>query len=160
MAALDSWVRIGPLDLFSPGKAMPFQIQERQVILIRLPESLPKSRRGIKVDSSPWVASGPEVIAMDRLCYHAGGDLAEGDIEDLASRAVLRCPVHGFAFDLESGEQLLQERSGRVVGAGVECRQRIHQTRVQEEHVWVCLNKSSEEYASDQWQTSKRGWTA
>eukprot|EP00438_Fugacium_kawagutii_P033987 Skav228945 [mRNA] locus=scaffold2181:414879:416027:- [translate_table: standard] len=44
-----------------------------------------------------------ELFAMEDRCSHMGSSLAEGDVEDLAGRAVLRCPGHGICFDLRTG---------------------------------------------------------
>jgi nitrite reductase/ring-hydroxylating ferredoxin subunit len=43
---------------------------------------------------------GPLVFAVDAVCPHAGGLLAEGS---LAGRR-LECPVHGAVFDVATGE--------------------------------------------------------
>jgi len=40
--------------------------------------------------------------AMDDLCTHDGGPLAEGTLED----AVIECPRHGARFDVRSGAVL------------------------------------------------------
>jgi NAD(P)H-dependent nitrite reductase small subunit len=43
---------------------------------------------------------GDNVYVMDNTCPHAGGPLAEGDVED----GCAVCPWHGWNFQLESGE--------------------------------------------------------
>ena len=40
------------------------------------------------------------VFALDDACPHRGGPLSEGDVEDGA----LACPIHGWAFELSSGQ--------------------------------------------------------
>ena len=47
-----------------------------------------------------------EVYCLDSLCYHAGGPLGIGDIEDVGGRACLSCPWHLYKVTLESGEKL------------------------------------------------------
>lgn len=42
---------------------------------------------------------GDEVFALDSVCPHAGGPLADGEIEGHD----LLCPLHGWAFDLRTG---------------------------------------------------------
>ena len=60
---------------------------------------------------------GSEIFAVDRVCYHAGGDLGVGDIEDLAgsgsssssssSEPCLVCPDHNYKISLRTGERVL-----------------------------------------------------
>ncbi len=38
--------------------------------------------------------------AIDNTCTHAGGSLAEGDLDG----TVVTCPLHGARFDVTSGE--------------------------------------------------------
>jgi nitrite reductase (NADH) small subunit len=54
-------------------------------------------------------------FALDAVCPHAGGDLGEGEVE---GECVI-CPLHGFAYDVRSGEGL--DDGGRV---------RVHATRL------------------------------
>jgi nitrite reductase (NADH) small subunit len=39
-------------------------------------------------------------FAVDGICPHAGGSLGEGDVEN----ECVICPVHGFAYDVRSGD--------------------------------------------------------
>lgn len=41
-----------------------------------------------------------EIFALDNLCPHMGGPLAEGEIDGTC----LTCPWHGWQFDVRSGE--------------------------------------------------------
>ena len=78
-----------------------------------------------------------EVYCLDSLCYHAGGPLGIGDIEDVGGRACLSCPWHLYKVTLESGEKLygstkLDETTGKLVPDGVKSagvRQRTHEVR-------------------------------
>lgn len=47
-----------------------------------------------------------EVHAIDGICPHQGGPLAEGDFSD----AVVTCPWHGWQFDIRTGQALLASR--------------------------------------------------
>jgi 3-phenylpropionate/trans-cinnamate dioxygenase ferredoxin subunit len=49
------------------------------------------------------VRVGDEVFALEDACNHAGASLAEGDV--VAGR--VRCPMHGYEFDLRTGELVL-----------------------------------------------------
>ena len=42
-------------------------------------------------------------IAVDNACPHLGGPLGDGQIEN----GRVRCPLHGWTFDLLTGENLL-----------------------------------------------------
>lgn len=37
--------------------------------------------------------------AMDNICSHSGGSLADGSL----SGAVIRCPLHGWEYDVTTG---------------------------------------------------------
>ncbi len=48
---------------------------------------------------------GERVLAIDDVCPHKGGPLSEGDVE----RGAIVCPLHGWAFDLETGAMVNNE---------------------------------------------------
>jgi len=76
-----------PVGDLTEGEIRPFEIEGRHVLLVN----------GEK---------GPALI--DRVCPHAGGDLAKGKV--VANR--LRCPTHSYLFDLETGSCPLGRREG------------------------------------------------
>lgn len=85
----------------------------------------------IPVGSSKEVVAGDHVIAVfnvdgtyyavDGVCPHAGGPLAQGRVLD----GILACPWHGWQFELKTGKNCLNPRisagcfSVRVEGADV-----------------------------------------
>lgn len=69
---------------------------------------------------------GGHVYAMDAVCYHMGGPLDEGDIEEIGGRKCVVCPWHRYKIELKTGEGLFQREE--VVSAGK--RQRIHHVKV------------------------------
>ena len=71
----------------SEGEIRPLEIDGRHVLLVN----------GEK---------GPTLI--DRICPHAGGDLAKGKV--VANR--IRCPTHSYLFDLKTGSCPLGRREG------------------------------------------------
>ena len=75
----EAWVRVGAAADFEAGKVHAVTVGERQVALVRGAEG--------------W-------HALDGRCPHQGGPLTEGAICDGA----LRCPWHGYDFDLKSGK--------------------------------------------------------
>ena len=44
---------------------------------------------------------GADVYAIDGMCAHQGGPLAEGSIE----AGIVTCPWHGWQYDVRSGRQ-------------------------------------------------------
>lgn len=62
------------------GEARVFRLEGRDIAVFR-------SRSG-------------EVFAAEATCPHRGGPLADG----LVGGALVICPLHGFAFDLRTGE--------------------------------------------------------
>ena len=45
---------------------------------------------------------GGEIFAIDDVCTHDGGPLAEGDLDG----SEIRCPRHGARFDVKTGKAL------------------------------------------------------
>ena len=46
-----------------------------------------------------------EYFCMDTSCYHAGGSLALGDIEEVNGVPCVKCPIHQFRISLKDGRQ-------------------------------------------------------
>ena len=44
------------------------------------------------------------VYAFDNTCPHAGGPLSEGTLENQGDSVLVRCPYHGWDFDLSDGQ--------------------------------------------------------
>ena len=100
----------------------------------RLQRRLP-SGRGVVL----WLlggGGGEEVAVADHLCYHHGGPLADGDIEELSlppalaavggrpSATVVLCPWHLYKIDIRSGECYYMGSDAALRSKGV--RQRTH----------------------------------
>uniref|UniRef100_A0A672Q9X0 Rieske domain-containing protein n=1 Tax=Sinocyclocheilus grahami TaxID=75366 RepID=A0A672Q9X0_SINGR len=49
-----------------------------------------------------------DFYAIDVRCYHSGGPLQEGDIEDFDGRPSIECPWHKYKITLAEGESLYQ----------------------------------------------------
>ena len=43
--------------------------------------------------------SGDDWFALDAICPHAGGSLAEGELDE----NLLICPLHAFGFEIDTG---------------------------------------------------------
>jgi len=92
-----------------------------------------------------------QLHVFDGACYHAGGPLGLGDIEDIdaagESRACIDCPWHHHKIDLQSGvkwyEALIKDPSGRLVPGGWKASaapvQRIHEVVERDGGIFVRL---------------------
>lgn len=78
-ARAGSGYRLGPLEQIPLGEGRAFAIDGRQVAVFR--------------------TRARELRATDAVCPHAGGPLADGQID----RHRLLCPLHGHAFALADG---------------------------------------------------------
>ncbi|XP_018416027.1 PREDICTED: Rieske domain-containing protein [Nanorana parkeri] len=86
--------------------------------------------------------------ALDLRCYHSGGPLHLGEIEDIGGWACVVCPWHKYKIVLESGEGLYQgvdpheqNRTKKWFSKGV--KQRTHKVTVSNGGVYVTLSDTS-----------------
>src|SRR5215472_17611523 len=70
---------------------------------------------------------GGDYYAMDDLCTHDGGPLAEGELLG----AEIQCPRHGARFDVRTGKALCLPAIEPVT---------VHQVEVRGEEIFVALN--------------------
>jgi nitrite reductase (NADH) small subunit len=75
-----SQVRVCTIDELPIGLGRAFNVADREIALFR-------TRRG-------------NIFAVDNLCPHKGGPLAEG----ILAGDVVVCPLHAFRFEVASGE--------------------------------------------------------
>ncbi|KAI9915678.1 hypothetical protein PsorP6_007784 [Peronosclerospora sorghi] len=45
-----------------------------------------------------------QVFCIDQACYHHGGPLANGDIEELGGKLTIKCPWHAYHIVVATGE--------------------------------------------------------
>ncbi|XP_004416986.1 PREDICTED: Rieske domain-containing protein [Odobenus rosmarus divergens] len=95
-----------------------------------------------------------EYHAMDIRCYHSGGPLHLGDIEDFDGRPCIVCPWHKYKITLATGEGLYQSINPRDPSAkpkwcskGV--KQRIHTVTVDNGNIYVTLSNEPFKCDSD-----------
>lgn len=95
-----------------------------------------------------------QFYAMDQHCYHAGGPLEQGDIEDVGGYWCIVCPYHKQRITLDTGEGLHYsinpkdfKKPPKLCSKGTV--QRIHQVQVVEDKVFVTLSDSKEYFPSD-----------
>lgn len=120
-----------------------------------------KSRQLIKCGERNIVVClyNNQFYAIDNACYHHGGPLLEGDIEDMGGHPCIVCPWHQYRITLDTGEGLywaLQmtpsgtiDRNGKQVVRSKGRKQRIHTVTVEHGEVYVTLNTSGPALDSD-----------
>ncbi|OBI07509.1 (2Fe-2S)-binding protein [Mycobacterium sp. E2462] len=72
-------IALGPVDEIPLGEARAFAVEDRQVAVFRLRDGT--------------------LRALDAVCPHRGGPLADG----LADGRVVICPLHSYVYDLATG---------------------------------------------------------
>eukprot|EP01084_Bolivina_argentea_P167785 291113_1 len=95
--------------------------------------------------------------ALDLRCYHAGGPLSMGDIEDIEGNVCIKCPWHNYIIKLDTGEGLyygydpIKKKKTGLQSKGK--KQRKHKVIVDKKtnKLYVILNKDEKEYGSDQY---------
>jgi nitrite reductase (NADH) small subunit len=75
-------ISLGPVGDIPLGEARAYAVGGRQVAVFRLRDGTLK--------------------ALDGICPHRGGPLADG----LTDCRIVVCPLHGFTYDLASGEEV------------------------------------------------------
>ncbi|XP_041793621.1 Rieske domain-containing protein [Chelmon rostratus] len=102
-----------------------------------------------------------QLHAMDMRCYHSGGALQYGDIEEFNGLLCIVCPWHKYKITLAEGEGLYQAvddptaKALRTHWRSKGVKQRIHKVTEVNGDVYVTLNDSSETIASDVYQTER-----
>lgn len=84
-----------------------------------------------------------QLRAFDSICYHAGGPLGIGDIEEAGAggQACIVCPWHHYLVDLETGHKwhqpMQKDANGKLVAVGWKSSakpvQRIHEVQERED---------------------------
>lgn len=105
------------------------ELPESFMRVARLDELMDSQPRAAQFKDTPIVVvrTGGEVFALMARCAHAGGPLAEGEVDG----HTIQCPWHGSTYDLSSG-QVVEGPSAypqpcletRVVDGWVEVRER------------------------------------
>lgn len=75
---MPNFQKVATLGQLGPGKAMEVEVNGEQIALCNVEGN---------------------IHAVSGVCPHAGGPLAEGELQD----NVLTCPLHGWQFGVDSG---------------------------------------------------------
>ncbi|KAL0979673.1 hypothetical protein UPYG_G00188080 [Umbra pygmaea] len=101
-----------------------------------------------------------QLHAMDMRCYHSGGPLQEGDIEEFDGRMCIVCPWHQYKITLAEGEGLYQKVNPSSTppkptwhSKGI--KQRVHLVTEVNGNVYVTFNDSLDTIDSDFYQTER-----
>ncbi|NXX94667.1 RFESD protein, partial [Centropus bengalensis] len=92
--------------------------------------------------------------AMDSRCYHEGGPLRLGEIEDIGGQACIVCPWHKFKITLETGEGLYEginplEPSPTPKWQSKGVKQRIYKVTIDNGNIYVSPPDLSLSFDSD-----------
>ncbi|XP_053095973.1 Rieske domain-containing protein [Pangasianodon hypophthalmus] len=98
--------------------------------------------------------------AMDQHCYHAGGSLLNGDIEEINNKLCIVCPKHKYKISLEEGEGIYNASNPKDkdqppcwMSKGI--KQRVHKVTEVDGNVYVTLSVTPGWIESDYYQTEK-----
>ncbi|XP_061071925.1 Rieske domain-containing protein [Conger conger] len=99
--------------------------------------------------------------AMDAYCYHAGGLLENGDIEEFNYKLCIVCPSHKYKITLAEGEGLYQASDPeekppipRWYSKGI--KQRVHTVLDVGGDIYVKMSDVRKSIGSDYYQTEKQ----
>lgn len=144
--AATTFVRVADAhELARPGSRKHVEVRERFVSLIR-------GRDGV-------------LHCLDAVCYHAGGPLTVGDIEEVNGSECVKCPWHDYPVRLADGGKPYKPmdfEGGKLVPKGwavSERRQRVHEVAERPDGLYVRLTSEvrvdrhaeDAEFESDKW---------
>ncbi|XP_066195367.1 Rieske domain-containing protein isoform X2 [Sylvia atricapilla] len=148
----------GPKDVdlhsSSTGRA---EIEPDGLIFIGKEEDIRKSQRTTaKINGREIVVfcHKGKFYALDSRCYHEGGPLCHGEIENIDGQACIVCPWHKFKITLETGEGLYEginplEQSPRPKWQSKGVKQRIHKVTIDNGNAYVSPPDLSVSFDSD-----------
>ncbi|XP_074063771.1 Rieske domain-containing protein isoform X1 [Macrotis lagotis] len=130
----------------------PKKTEDNSPIYVGREEDIKKSQRMTAIVHDREVVifyHKGEYHAMDIRCYHSGGPLHLGEIEDFDGRACIVCPWHKYKITLSTGEGLYQainpkDPSAERKWCSKGIKQRIHTVTVKNGRIYVTLSKTSE----------------
>lgn len=77
-----------------------------------------------------------QVYATDAHCFHMGGNLWEGDIEDIDGHACVVCPLHRYKIDMSTGHKVDTMLDGCVTCSSTQ-QQRTYRVHADPEFIWI-----------------------
>ncbi|WIA34589.1 hypothetical protein OEZ86_012909 [Tetradesmus obliquus] len=129
------WVQVGPASSLAATGRMHTCIQGRYVSVLKVKGQL---------------------TCIDSICFHAGGPLSLGDIEEVNGKTCLNCPWHNYKIDAFTGEKYYQSvtwQDGKMLPGEWKSngpRHRIHQVESRPDGmIYVRLDSTPGEMPSD-----------
>ncbi|KAH9599607.1 Flavoprotein pyridine nucleotide cytochrome reductase-like [Trypanosoma melophagium] len=102
---------------------------------------------------------GGQFFALDNACYHHGGPLLEGDIEDMGGHPCIVCPWHQYHITLDTGEGLywalqmsangIPDKNAPQILRSKGRKQRTHIVTIENGEVYVTVNTIGPRVESD-----------
>lgn len=151
-----------PRDGFQPsmdldGSEQDPEMKEYSSVCVGREDDIKKSERMTAVVHDREVVifyHKGEYHAMDIRCYHSGGPLHLGDIEDFDGRSCIVCPWHKYKITLATGEGLYQsinpkDPSAKPKWCSKGVKQRIHTVTVDNGNIYVTLSNQPFKCDSD-----------
>ena len=135
-------------------KSSIVQMEESVVNLSDLHDRVPKC---VTLKSGRYVMlikmNTSTVHCLDQACYHHGGPLVLGDIEDMGGgKWIISCPWHAYKIALETGECLymgLEMENGKLSKIpelkSKGKKQRVHAVRLEDNLVFVTESNNDNE---------------
>lgn len=100
------------------------------------------------------------LACIDSVCFHMGGPLGAGDIEDVAGYSCIVCPWHRLKIDISDGKKLSHkilsfDPTGKPTSfqweKSAEVFQRVHQVKLEASDVFVKLSTDMAVIQSDRY---------
>ncbi|XP_064606430.1 Rieske domain-containing protein-like [Liolophura sinensis] len=90
--------------------------------------------------------------AMDAHCFHQGGALYAGDIEDIDGRPCVKCPSHRYRICIENGERFMElHETEPPTWQSRGIRQRTHTVFLKDDKLFVRLSSFDKPFDSDKY---------
>ncbi len=101
-----------------------------------------------------------KLYCIDSTCYHTGGPLGVGEIEEMAGKTCIKCPWHSYLVTLDEGgklyESLVMGPDKKLVSGGLKMKtqaQRVHAVERRADGVYIRLHTEGM-WDSDQYCTT------
>jgi nitrite reductase/ring-hydroxylating ferredoxin subunit len=109
-----------------------------------------------------------KLFCLDAVCFHAGGPLTLGDIEEIDGKPCVSCPWHKYLITLSEGDKLYDSMvmtKGRLVPGGWKAMPQLQRTHAvrhgSDGQIWVRIDvNDSPEVRSDSYATDSRAAVA
>ncbi|XP_052599688.1 Rieske domain-containing protein isoform X3 [Peromyscus californicus insignis] len=158
-----NYMKVMPNSIMDPGLSEQDDEKKYTSVCVGREDDIRKSERMTAVVHDREVVifyHKGEYHAMDIRCYHSGGPLHLGEIEDFNGQSCIVCPWHKYKITLATGEGLYQsinpkDPSARPKWCSKGVKQRIHTVTVDNGNIYVTLSKEPFKCDSDFYATGE-----